>query len=62
MPVGWADLTPQQTGDLLDQWSRGADQRLQLAARSLRSIVRMAWYSQSTQWQAIGYPGPPNLS
>lgn len=61
MPVGWSALTPEAASALLDRWSKGADLRLRLAAKSLRSIVRVSWYSQPATWPAIGYPGPPQI-
>jgi hypothetical protein len=61
MPAGWSELTPEAAGDLLERWSKGDDLRLRLAAKSLRSIVRLAWYSQPATWPAIAYPGPPDI-
>jgi hypothetical protein len=61
MPAGWSALSSEAASDLLDRWSKGADLRLRLAAKSLRSIVRLSWYSQAATWPAVGYPGPPEI-
>lgn len=61
MPAGWSALSPEAASALLDGWSKGTDLRLRLAAKSLRSIVRLSWYSQAATWPAIAYPGPPDI-
>jgi len=61
MPAAWPDMTPAMAAELLAEWSGGTDARLAVAARSLKALVRMAWYADAETWPAIGFPGPPDL-
>jgi hypothetical protein len=58
----WARATAVEVEAFLERWRTSGVRLFRSAYDALHQLVLAAWYGQSSSWQAIGYPGPPELS
>jgi hypothetical protein len=59
----WQDAAPEQVAAFLQDWRLHRLALLRTAYGALHDLTLGAWYAQSANWAAIGYPGPiPELS
>jgi hypothetical protein len=59
----WADASLEEVTAFLQDWRTHRLTLLRSAYQALHDLVLGSWYSDSTHWAAIGYPGPiPELS
>ncbi|MGJ7915282.1 twin-arginine translocation signal domain-containing protein [Massilia sp. LXY-6] len=59
IPHGWAEAGDAQVGAWLQDWRTHRLSLLRSAYQALHDLVLGSWYSDSANWAAIGYPGPP---
>lgn len=57
----WSAATPEALSAFVERWRTSRLALLQSAYHALHDIVLGAWYAQDHTWQALGYPGPPQL-
>lgn len=58
----WEDAGPDKVAAFLTSWRHSRFALLQSAYAALHDLVLGAWYGQAESWQAIGYPGPPDVA
>lgn len=57
----WEEATPAQIADFLQGWRYSRFALLRSAYAGLHDLVLGAWYGNPDAWEAIGYPGPPEM-
>lgn len=57
----WRTATRSDIEGFLGQWRFHRLALLQGAYAALHDLVLGAWYAQPDSWEAIGYPGPPEV-
>ena len=62
IPDQWRDAKPEHVAAFLQSWRTHRIGMLQSAYHALHDLIIGAWYADPENWDAIGYPGPPNLS
>ena len=57
----WERASTDEVGDFLLRWRDSRFALLRSAYDALHQILHAAWYGNPRAWQAIGYPGPPQI-
>ena len=57
----WERASTEEVGSFLARWQTSRFALLRSAYDALHQIVYAAWYGNPRAWQAIGYPGPPEI-
>jgi hypothetical protein len=57
----WAEAPPTEIAAFLERWRFSRFVLLQSAYAALHDLVLGAWYARPDTWEAIGYPGPPEV-
>ena len=57
----WRDANATEVATFLERWRFSAIGLLRSAYAALHDLVLGAWYGTSESWEAIGYPGPPEI-
>lgn len=57
----WQRATPAEIEAFLNSWRFHRFALLQSGYAALHDLIIGAWYAQPKSWEAIGYPGPPEL-
>ena len=57
----WAHADPVDVRAFLERWRTSRIALLQTGYFALHDIVLGAWYADPSTWDALGYPGPPNV-
>lgn len=57
----WRDAAPAAVAGFLESWRRSRFALLQSGYLALHDLTFGAWYAHADSWQAIGYPGPPEV-
>ncbi len=57
----WEDAAPADIAAFLQGWRTSRLALLRSAYAALHDLVLGAWYGHPDNWQAIGYPGPPEI-
>jgi len=57
----WDKASAETVGKFLSDWRTSRFALLQSAYQALHQLVYAAWYGNPQGWQAIGYPGAPEL-
>lgn len=58
---GWEAAAPAEVAAFLQGWRTSRFALLRSAYAALHDLVLGAWYGNPDNWQAIGYPGPPEI-
>jgi len=57
----WEEATPAEVAAFLEGWRTSRLGLLRSAYAALHDLVLGAWYGTPDTWDAIGYPGPPEI-
>ena len=57
----WEEASPAEIADFLQGWRKSRLELLRSAYAALHDLVLGAWYGNPDTWEAIGYPGPPEM-
>jgi hypothetical protein len=57
----WTTVNPVEVAAFLERWRTSRIGLLQAGYFALHDLVLGAWYADPASWDAIGYPGPPNV-
>lgn len=57
----WEDASPAEIAAFLQGWRTSRLELLRSAYAALHDLVLGAWYGNPDAWEAIGYPGPPEI-
>lgn len=57
----WPAASPADIGRFLDAWRHSRFDLLKSGYAALHDLIFGAWYASPESWQAIGYPGPPEV-
>lgn len=57
----WPQASPAEVAGFLESWRTSRLALLQSAYAALHDLTFGAWYAQPDSWEAIGYPGPPEV-
>ena len=57
----WEEASPAQIAGFLQDWRMSRLELLRSAYAALHDLVLGAWYGNPDTWEAIGYPGPPEM-
>jgi hypothetical protein len=57
----WTTPDPAEIAAFLERWRTSRIGLLQAGYFALHDLVLGAWYADPASWDAIGYPGPPNV-
>lgn len=57
----WEDASPIEVSEFLQGWRGSRLELLRSAYAALHDLVLGAWYGNPDTWEAIGYPGPPEM-
>jgi len=57
----WKNADPDEVAAFLERWRTSRIGLLQAGYFALHDLVLGTWYSEPAAWEAIGYPGPPNV-
>ena len=57
----WREASAAEVGEFLASWRGSRLLLLQSAYAALHDLTFGAWYAQPDSWEAIGYPGPPEV-
>jgi len=57
----WEEATPAQVAAFLQGWRESRLGLLRSGYAALHDLVLGAWYGTPETWEAIGYPGPPEI-
>ncbi|MCO5096686.1 MAG: twin-arginine translocation signal domain-containing protein [Rhodocyclaceae bacterium] len=57
----WEEASPAQIAAFLQGWRTSRLELLRSAYAALHDLVLGAWYGTPDNWEAIGYPGPPEM-
>lgn len=57
----WEAATPAEIAAFLQGWRMSRLELLRSAYAALHDLVLGAWYGNPDTWEAIGYPGPPEM-
>lgn len=57
----WRDADVAEVAAFLERWRFSRLDLLQSAYAALHDLVFAAWYGSFDAWEAIGYPGPPEV-
>lgn len=57
----WREATPGEIADFLESWRKSRLGLLQSGYLALHDLIFGAWYARPESWDAIGYPGPPEV-
>jgi len=57
----WQDATPAEIAAFLEGWRESRFALLRSAYAGLHDLVLGAWYGTPDAWEAIGYPGAPEM-
>jgi hypothetical protein len=57
----WPDADPAEIAAFLERWRTSRIGLLQSGYFALHDLVLGAWYADPSAWDAIGYPGPPDV-
>lgn len=57
----WQRATPSEIEAFLKSWRVHRFAMLRGAYAALHDLVLGAWYAQPESWEALGYPGPPEV-
>ncbi len=57
----WAEADEQEIAAFLDRWRHSPIDLLRSGYFALHDLVLGAWYADPQAWEAIGYPGPPQV-
>ncbi len=58
----WAEASRDEVAAFLGGWRFSRFALLQQGYAALHDLVLGAWYGDAAHWEAIGYPGPPEVS
>ena len=58
----WPEATPEALAAFLESWRHSRFDLLKSGYAALHDIIFGAWYAHPDSWEAIGYPGPPEVS
>lgn len=57
----WQDAGVAEVSAFLESWRRSRFMLLQSAYAALHDLALGAWYARPERWEAIGYPGSPEV-
>jgi hypothetical protein len=57
----WAEASVAEVTDFLQSWRSSRLGLLQSGYAALHDLTFGAWYARPDSWEAIGYPGPPEV-
>ena len=57
----WYTAAPAEVASAIERWRASRIVLLRSAYDALHQLILGAWYGNPRAWDAIGYPGPPNL-
>jgi hypothetical protein len=57
----WREADANEIAGFLEAWRSSRLGLLQSAYAALHDLIFGAWYAQPDSWEAIGYPGPPEV-
>lgn len=57
----WAKVKPAEVAKFLDNWRNAYLDLLRLGYQGLHELIMASWYGNPASWDAIGYPGPPQV-
>jgi hypothetical protein len=57
----WRDASAAEISGFLDSWRASRLGLLQSGYAALHDLTFGAWYARPDSWEAIGYPGPPEV-
>ncbi len=57
----WAEAGPAEVAGFLQSWRFSRLGLLQSGYAALHDLTFGAWYARPESWEAIGYPGPPEV-
>ncbi len=57
----WGEARVVDVSAFLEQWRNSRFALLQSAYAALHDLTFGAWYARPERWDAIGYPGPPEV-
>ncbi|MBS3916852.1 MAG: twin-arginine translocation signal domain-containing protein [Sulfuritalea sp.] len=57
----WEEASPTEVSEFLQGWRGSRLELLRSAYAALHDLVLGAWYGNPDTWEAIGYPGPPEM-
>ena len=57
----WREAPATDVADFLEAWRSSRLGLLQSGYAALHDLTFGAWYAQPDSWEAIGYPGPPEV-
>ena len=57
----WREASPADVAGFLDAWRNSRFGLLRSAYAALHDLTLGAWYAQPDAWEAIGYPGTPEV-
>ena len=61
MASEWSAAAPAEVASAIERWRASRITLLRSAYDALHQLILGAWYGNPRAWDAIGYPGPPNL-
>ena len=57
----WREAGAAEVAEFLESWRSSRLGLLQSGYAALHDLTFGAWYARSESWEAIGYPGPPEV-
>ena len=57
----WREASVAEVSAFLERWRFSRWALLQQGYHALHDLVLAAWYARPDSWEAIGYPGPPEV-